>query len=397
MDLWKQFIAVYAREFKLILHDQGIIVFLAFLPLAYPVVYSLIYNPEVVREVATVVVDHDRTAASRELVRDLDATQWIDVTGYATDLPDARKAHNEHRCYGILEIPQGFSKALGRGEQGKAVIYSDMSLMLRYRALLMGSSQVMMACGADIAQKDMSELAALSAQYAPEGILNITPVSMGNITSGFDSFIMPGVVVLILQQCFILAIGMAGGAKRERKTLIGYDSVNMQPSVLMTMLGQAACYMTIMMLPAIWLLHYVPLIFHFPQAGNLLEIFALVGPLALASCFMGFCVQGFIWEREQIFVVWVVTSVIFLFLSGLTWPFFAIHGFWKVLSVMVPATWGVEGFIRMNGNGASLAQVSECFWWLWGLVLFYGAAAYAVQRWLVRPTEVLQPVPASPN
>ena len=63
----------------MVVHDGGIILFFLFLPLAYPVIYSLIYNPEVVRDVKTVVVDHDRSSLSREFVRNMDATQqtWV--------------------------------------------------------------------------------------------------------------------------------------------------------------------------------------------------------------------------------------------------------------------------------------------------------------------------------
>ncbi len=43
--------AVYCREFKMVTHDVGIILFFMFLPLAYPIIYSLIYNPELVKDV----------------------------------------------------------------------------------------------------------------------------------------------------------------------------------------------------------------------------------------------------------------------------------------------------------------------------------------------------------
>lgn len=49
--------AVYCREFKMVTHDVGIILFFMFLPLAYPIIYSLIYNPELVKDVSMVVVD----------------------------------------------------------------------------------------------------------------------------------------------------------------------------------------------------------------------------------------------------------------------------------------------------------------------------------------------------
>lgn len=382
----RQFLEVYCREFKLVLHDQGLIIFFLFLPLAYPVVYSLIYNPEQVRDLKMIVVDHDRSSMSRELVRNLDATQEIWVIDYAPDLLEARRAMDDKKCFGILEIPEGFGQKIGRGEQANAALFCEASLLLRYRSFLVASTNVSQAMGAEILTEKINSIAPLATTITDGDLLPIEYVPMGNIESGFDSFIMPGVLILILQQSIILATGMAGGAKRERPGLIGYNGVNEAPSVCMTMFGQMMCYITIMLLPIIYLTHYVPLMFSFPMAGNFIEIMAFILPLFIGSVALGFCIQGIVWERESIFVIWVVTSVIFLFLSGLTWPRYAMSPFWHFVSDCVPATWGVEGFIRMNSNGASLAQVNSDYIHLWILAGVYLVLAYCVQRWVVRPS-----------
>lgn len=382
----RQFLEVYCHEFKLVLHDQGLIIFFLFLPLAYPVVYSLIYNPEQVRDLKMIVVDHDRSSMSRELVRNLDATQEIWVIDYAPDLLEARRAMDDKKCFGILEIPEGFGQKIGRGEQANAALFCEASLLLRYRSFLVASTNVSQAMGAEILTEKINSIAPLATTITDGDLLPIEYVPMGNIESGFDSFIMPGVLILILQQSIILATGMAGGAKRERPGLIGYNGVNEAPSVCMTMFGQMMCYITIMLLPIIYLTHYVPLMFSFPMAGNFIEIMAFILPLFIGSVALGFCIQGIVWERESIFVIWVVTSVIFLFLSGLTWPRYAMSPFWHFVSDCVPATWGVEGFIRMNSNGASLAQVNSDYIHLWILAGVYLVLAYCVQRWVVRPS-----------
>lgn len=382
----KQLFKVYCNEFRIVIHDPGIIIFFLFLPLAYPVIYSLIYNPELVRDVAVVVVDNDRSDISRELVRNFDATQEAWVKGYASNLHEARHAMDNHDCYAILEIPEGFGKKIKNNEQGEAVLYCEMSLLLRYRALLVASTNVAQAMGAEILSEKVDLIAPLAETIIDGDLMPIKNITMGNIEGGFDSFIMPGVLILILHQCIILASGMAGGAKRERPSLIGYDSFNEQPSVLMTMFGQMLCYITILMVPIIYLVHYVPLMFSFPMAGNLFEILMFILPMVLACVGLGWCIQGIVWERESIFVLWVVTSVVFLFLSGLTWPRYAMPGFWKAISDCIPATWGVEGFIKMNTNGATLAQVSKCYINLWILAGAYMAGAYCVQRWIVRPS-----------
>lgn len=384
-DFARQLFHVYGHEFYLTFHDGGIVLFFLFLPLAYPILYSLIYNPELVRDVKMVVVDHDMSATSRELVRRIDACQEAYVIGYAADLNEGRRAMDSHNCYAILEIPEGFERRIGRLETGNAVMYCEMSLLLRYRGFLVATTNVAMDMGAEITSQRIDEVAPLAETVVSGDLMPIGNVSLGNIENGFDSFIMPGIVILILHQCLILATCMAGGAKREDPHLIGYRPVNEAPSVAMTMIGQFLCYITIIFVPSIFLYHYVPMIFRFPMAGDPFAEMAFLLPMVIASLSLGFIVQGFVAQRESVFIFWVVTSVMFLFLSGLTWPRFAMPGFWKALSDLVPATWGIEGFIRMNTNGASLAQVREPYIYLWILAVAYFAIAYCVHRWSIRP------------
>ncbi|MDE5850568.1 MAG: ABC transporter permease [Muribaculaceae bacterium] len=382
------FIKSYIKELKLATHDIGIILFLAFLPLAYPIIYSLIYNPEQVRDVRMVVVDHDRSALSRELVRNLDATQEIRIIGYASDLGEGKKAMNSHECYGILEIPEGFERKVGRGESSPAVLYSEMSLLLRYRGFLVATTNVAQAMGSEILTEKISESVPLAETLVSGDPLGVQNVVMGNLESGFDSFIMPGVLVLILQQCLILAIGMTGGAKREKPWL--YSDIDRATfgGTFKSMAGSTLAYLTIIIVPCIYMLHYVPMMFRFPMAGNPWEIQVFILPMVIASIAVGMIFQAACRERESVFVLWVVTSVAFLFLSGLTWPRYAMAPFWKGLSDLVPATFGVEGFIRMNTNGASLAQVSGDYIALWIQAVGYSIIAFLVQRFYVMPTRI---------
>ncbi len=381
----KELVRCYLEEFNTVIHDGGLILFFVFLPLAYPIIYSLIYNPEVVRDVRMVVVDHDRTAKSRELVRNLDACQEVWITGYATDMSEAKRAMNSHECYGILEIPEGFGRKIGRGEQSPAVMYCEMSLLLRYRGFLVAATNVAQAMGSELLTGKIDETMPLVETLSTGDPLPVNNISMGNIENGFDSFIMPGVIVLILQQCIILASGMAGGGRREYPLKRGIDPRRRESPVGTRMLAEILCYLTILLFPILFLLHYVPLMFAFPMAGNSLEIFAFIMPMVLASLGLGFCLQGIVWERESVFVLWVVTSVAFLFLCGLTWPRYAMSPVWKLMSDLVPATWGVQGFIKMNSNGSTLAQVRPEYVNLWILSGVYLVVGYCIRRWWILP------------
>ena len=332
-----------------------------------------------------VVIDSDRTSLSRKLTRMIDACDEAHVIGYAADLPEARRALNEHKAYAILEIPEGFAKTVGRGETGNTVLYSDMSLLIRYRGFLMATTNVMLEMGSELMTKNINQEVPLASTIVSGDLLPINDISLGNIRSGFDSFIMPGVLILILHQCIVLAVGMAGGAKRENPKLVGYNPVNIAPSVLSTMIAQALCYITVIAVPMIFLIHYVPLMFRFPMAGDFLQEVAFLIPMVIGACGVGYAYQAFVTEREEVFISWVFTSVLFLFLSGLIWPRYAMPEIWKTLSALCPSTWGVEGFIKMNSNGSSLAQVRTEYINLWLLAGGWWIIGWAVRKWVVRP------------
>ena len=376
---------VYCREFKLVMHDGGILLFFVFLPLVYPVIYSLIYNPELVKEVSMVVVDHDRSPLSRDLVRKIDACDEAHVIGYAADLPEGRRALNQHDAYAILEIPEGFGRKVGRNETGNAVMYCDMSLLIRYRGFLVAATNVMEEYSSELMTEKIDEIAPLAETIMGGDLLPIHNVSMGNIRSGFDSFIMPGVLILIIHQCIILVVGMAGGAKRENPRIVGYSSDNVMNSVFLTMVAQMLCYLTVLIIPVLFMLHFVPIIFKFPMMGNTLEIFAFLLPMLIACFGIGFAFQSVVTERESVFVLWVVTSLIFLLLSGLIWPLYDLPPFWHLLSDICPSTWGVQGYIKMNANGATIAQVGQPYINLWICAAGWWIVGWCSRKFVVKP------------
>ena len=290
----------------------------------------------------------------------------------------------------VAELPLTTQARLLRVLESGEFLKVGSSTVQRTNIRVVAATNVMMDMGAEILTQKIDDTVPLVGTVADGDLLPIANINMGNIQGGFDTFIMPGIVVLILQQCIILVIGMAGGAKRERRTLVRYDADNYEPSIFGTMCAQMLAYITILILPAVFMIHYVPLIFSFPIAGNMFEEMAFLLPMVIACFGLGFAFQGLVTERESVFVCWVITSVVFLFLSGMIWPRYDMAPVWKALSDICPSTWGVEGFIKMSSNGSSLAQVSHEYLMLWILAAAWWAAGWVVQLTAVRPAMLRQ-------
>ena len=374
---------VFRREFSMVFRDAGVMLFFFALPLVYPIVYALIYNPEVTREMPVAVVDNSRTAESREFVRHADATQAIKVCGYASDLAEARRWWEEKKCYAVIEIPADYSKKIGRGEQGVVQFYSDVSLLLRYRTFLESVTELQMATDTQLRERAMNLLGVSSS--SADSSIQMEAFFLGDPQQGFASFILPGIVVLILQQSLILGVTMlAGTANDRRRRNNGIDPLAIVASPSATVIGKTLCYVTLYMPLTVYILHYIPWMFSFPHIGEFQDYFLFIFPLLIASALLGQTLQFMVSERESSFIVVVFTSVAFLFLSGLTWPRYAMQPFWQWLSDIVPATWGIEGFIRINNNGAPLALESKPYHWLWWLSAAYFITAYLVTRYKTR-------------
>ena len=82
---------IWKREFQTTFRDQGVLIFFILVPLGYPLLYSFIYDNEVVREVPAVVVDDSHSSLSREYLRKVDATPDIQIVAYCADMEEAKQ------------------------------------------------------------------------------------------------------------------------------------------------------------------------------------------------------------------------------------------------------------------------------------------------------------------
>ncbi len=367
----------FAREWSLVLKDIGVLLFFLALPLLYPIAYTLIYNPEVVDRLPVAVVDNSRTAKSREFIRQASAAPAISIYGYADDLAEARRWVHGGDVYGVIVIPRDYARDLGSGQQATVEFYADMSLLLRYRALLSALTELQIKITGDVTMSRVEQAGAAGMISMP---INSSSHFLGDTEQGFASFIMPGIVILILQQSMLLGVTFIGGTSRERRRRNGgIDALRPDDMpVSATIWGRTLCYTVFYIPMTLYVVKVIPEIFNLPHYGSAVDYLPFILPMLIATAFLGQALTWFIKERETPFLIVVFTSVVFLFLSGLTWPRYAMGPIWYWVGNLVPATWGIEGFIRINSNGATLAESSRPFIAMWILCAIYFVAAWGV-------------------
>jgi ABC-2 type transport system permease protein len=380
---------VWREEFRTIFHDAGAMIFLFLLPLGYPLVYAAIYNPETPRNIPIAVVDDCRSSLSREFGRMIDATPQIAVASYAANLGDARRLLDERKVYGIMTLDRNFERDIYRGKTANVMLYCDMNSLLYYRNLLVGSSDVVAAFNTQIQQRGLGG-ATVQQQSMAISPVKSASVSLFNPAQGFASFIMPAIEVLVIQQSLLLAIGLLAGTQRERnrnKRLIPDDTRFF--GTFRVVVGKALCFSTISVGTTCWTMVIVPEMFRFPHLADRGDLYMFLVPFVLASIFLGMTLSCLMRGREMPMLFFVFMSVPLMFISGIAWPWSSIPTAWKWVGSLVPSTYGIQGFVQLNGCGASLHDVKFYYLFEWGLALVYFLTACVVYRYQVQKSEAL--------
>lgn len=81
---------IWWKELKLVIKDQGVIIFFIILPLGYPLLYTYIYTNEVIHNVPTVAVDNDHSNLSRQYLRLVNGTADVSIVSYCNDMEEAK-------------------------------------------------------------------------------------------------------------------------------------------------------------------------------------------------------------------------------------------------------------------------------------------------------------------
>ena len=373
----RQFVSVATNEYRTIFTDKGVMLVLVFALLIYSTVYSLAYKPQVLRNVSIAVIDECKTPASRNLVSLFDAGPNTYVACEPAGMEEARRLLFDREIYGIVYIPENYERQLAGGLQSVVSIYVDASNFLVYRQVFQELVSGINFTGATV---EFGRLLAKGA-IAPAAKATTQPViyqthNLFNPYLGYGSFVMPAIIMVIIQQTLLIGIGMIGGTWREYglySKLIPDGRTRM--ATLPTVLAKATVYASIYAVTSLYVLSLHYRMFNYPMNGNPWTVVLFMIPYLAACIFMGIAVSTLFRYRENSLLMLLWTSIPILMLSGASLPAQAIPDWLYTFGKIFPSSSGVNAFVRIQTMGASFAEIQPEIRMLWCLAVIYGGLA----------------------
>lgn len=377
-------LGVALEEYRRLIKDSGVMLIFLAATLLYPLLYGVVYLKETIHDMPIAVVDHSNSVHSRNLIRALDATPDLEVSHVFSNMEEVKDALYKRQIHGAIYIPADYSSKINRMEQATVSTYADMSSFLFYRTLTLGANFAILELGDQVKMERLND-AGITGREADVAAnpFKTNAVILFNEPMGYASFLVPALLILIIHQTLLFGISMSAGTAREENKLHTLIPPESNRTVFHVVVGKSLCYFSWYLVVASYILGVIPKLFNLPHIGNPMDLLTLIIPFLLAAIFFSMTLSVFVRNRETGFVVFLFTSLIFLFLSGSSWPLSSVSPFWRMLSMMIPSTFGINGYIKINSMGADLSQIRMEYIGLWIQTAFYFTTTLIVYRWKI--------------
>ncbi|MBR1501646.1 MAG: ABC transporter permease [Bacteroidales bacterium] len=382
-DAWE----IATSELKRIFSDGGVVLIFFVAGMLYPLLYNIVYINGILEDTPLAVVDMADCSASRRYIREVDATRETKIAARCTTMEEAEKLMQERKVKGILYFPADFGDNLAALRQATVGVYCDMSSFLYYKNALMAVNHVMLSEHVQI-QIERYAKAGFTDQEAAQLVQGL-PYGENNpynAAFSYSIFLVSAILLIIVQQTLFYGMSLLVGTVREKNHQYASLPPHLQGrGVGRVIFGRGSAYWLVYMGIAVYVAFIVPAIFGLPQRGNFWDILLLLAIFVTDCVFFSMVWSSFITRRESVFLLFLFMSPICLFLTGASWPTFAIPGFWKVFSYLLPSTFAVQAYLNMSVAGGGLTSaISQlnCLFLQMNIYLVLAFVAYYVEDWI---------------
>ena len=372
-----RFFQAVREEWAAILGDRAVVLIMVGGSLFYALFYPLPYRAQIATGLPVAVVDHDASALSRQLVRWIDATEQVTVSVNTRDILQVRNALRRKALAGYIEIPSNFGRRVLRGEPARIGMFANAAYIVYYSQVANATASASLAFSRTIVGQRLLAGEERSPQASAALAMPVTVdlQELYNPDGGYANYVVPAVLILILQQTFLIGICMVQVGRRKQ------GGIDLSPLV---MLARVSVYLALQYLLFCFYLAVVYKLFGFPHLGSAAVALVAVLPGFLAVTLLGLLLGCLFASRETALQVMMLVSVPALFLAGFAWPAEAMPDALVWLGLLIPSTWTIDAFVRVYHMGAGLEEVRWAWLGLWGLVLLYGCGARWAAVWTRR-------------
>lgn len=342
---------------------------------AVPIVQMLILVPAITFEIKNVrltIIDNDMTHESRVLISKLEGSSFFKVIYSSFSEKEANNLLHRNKCSMILNIPSGFGKDIGNGNQGKLLATID--------AINASTAQLSWAYFNGVIRDYNLDLIKENINTNPLKTIpriDITNRYWYNEMLNYKYYMLPGILVILVTAIGFLLAGLNMVREKEIGTI---EQINVTPvRKYQFIIAKMAPFFFIGLIDLALGLVIGKLAFNIPFEGSVLLMFFGGSVFLIAVLGLALFISTFSGTQQQFMFVAFFCMIIFILMSGIFTPYESMPMWAQDFNLINP----VYYLIRINRmvmlKGSTIHDISRELYSL--AVIAIAFSALAVKRY----------------
>jgi ABC-2 type transport system permease protein len=343
------------REIRLVSTDHSLLLTLLIAPILYAFFYGSIYSQKEEKGVKIAVVDADGSSLSRNIVEQIDATPIVHVIR-AANIGEAKQMMFTGKSEGYMYIARGLKKDVLSLQQAHIVLALNNSRFLPSSDLQKAITQISLAAGIKVRIKYFkktgkgSQLALWEARP-----VKLNHKSLYNPSGSYGSFILPGLLALILQQTLLIGLTESMALERQRKSLT--ELIRKGRGNLSAVLwGKGLGYFVLFACYALFFVAVNFNILHIPFRGSPLDLSILMAVFLLSIIPLGLLIGSFFKSQVLSLQVMAFSTYPIFLITGYSVPYHSLPQVVQGIASLLPTTPFLLAYQSMVLAGSSLLE-----------------------------------------
>lgn len=349
----KQISFLLHKEFLQIFRNKAMLPILFVMPVVQLLVLSFAATYEL-KEVDFAVVDMDRSALSRELTAQFQATGYFVLEEVFTSQQQAQKEMDKGNVKMIMHIPDQFQHDITSG--------GSVEVQLSIDAVDGSTAGLIQSYGASIIQDfNRNQGAKLHVNTQPvkditRGDISLIPVNWYNPDLDYITYMVPGILVVLVSMIALFLSGMNIVREYEMGTI---EQINVTPiKSYQFIIGKLVPFWVIGMVDLLIGLALARYGFGIPFLGSLATILVVTGIYLIVVQALGLFISTITHTQQQaMFIAWFI-MVVFILMGGLFTPIESMPGWAQHLTLANPVAHFIKIMRMVMLKGAGWQEIA---------------------------------------
>jgi ABC-2 type transport system permease protein len=331
------------KEFTQLRRDRLTVAMMVGVPAIQLMLFGFAIRTDV-RNLPTAVYDEARTSDSRALVQTILNTGNFRRTSDATSRDEVRRWIESGRISAAILIPPDYTRELKRGHTARVQLIVDAADPLASQAAMSGA----------VLGAQRQSLQLITAQGGVQLPIEVSVRPLYNPTLRSATYIVPGIVGVLLSMTLVIVMSMAIVRERERGTLEQLVVTPISRTALMV--GKVLPFVLVGYVQMTVILLLGQLLFQVPIRGSVLLLYVSALGFIGANLAIGLFLSTLVRTQAQAMQAGFLFLLPNLLLSGFMFPREAMPDVAQWIGMALPLTYFLQVLrgILLKGTGATV-------------------------------------------